>query len=257
MKGQEAQRALLVCWRVIRYQGAYLAVSRGFSFTSGMSRKCPPELKSGVDRVLDVHTPTCDTCILTWGGLMSSVRPDPPSLRATLDAFNALMRAVPWVYHREGSRPEASSKDKTPATQEQRERLCSKQHRAGCSWPLDPFRSSISTARLLPLHPVSKQSPAGLSRLQRGLQHEDEVPCRAAERKRSRARDTHTNVRHFDPQSGRPDVKSRRKPPSFSAMFGAFNALLRTVPRVHHREESRPEASGEEKTPATQGKRKK
>ena len=103
-----------------------------------MSRKCPPELKSGVDRVLDVHTPTCDTCILTWGGLMSSVRPDPPSLRATLDAFNALMRAVPWVYQREGSRPEASSKDRTPATQEQRERLCSKQHRAGCSWPLDP-----------------------------------------------------------------------------------------------------------------------
>ena len=130
---------LLVCWRYIRYQSDLPLTSRGFSLAFGMSRKCPPELKSGVDRVLDVHTPTCDTCILTWGGLMSSVRPDPPSLRATLDAFNALMRAVPWVYHREGSRPEASSKDRTPATQEQRERLCSKQHRAGYSWPLDPL----------------------------------------------------------------------------------------------------------------------
>ena len=129
--------------------------------------------------------------------------------------------------------------------------------RARCaSWPFTQ-KDDQPGARLLPLYPVSKRSPAGLSQLQRDLQHEDKVPCRAAERKRSRARDTHTNARHFDPQSGRPDVKSRRKPPSFSAMFGAFNALLRTVPRVHHREESRPEASGEEKTPATQGKRKK
>ena len=132
---------------------------------------------------------------------------------------------------------------------------CSVQHGDHPSCALEPLRSSISPARLLPLYPVSERYLAGLSRLQRGLQHEDEVPCRAAERKRSRARDTHTNVRHFDPQSGRPDVKSRRKPPSFSAMFGAFNALLRTVPRVHHREESRPEASSEEQTPATQGQR--
>ena len=176
---------------------------------------------------------------------------------AMFGAFNALLRAVPWVHHRKESRPEASGEEQTPATQGQREMSCSVQRGDHHSCALEPRRSSISPARLLPLYPVSERSLAGLSRLQRGLQHEDEVLCRAAERKRSRARDTHTNVRHFDPQSGRPDVKSRRKPPSFSAMFGAFNALLRTVPRVHHREESRPEASGEEKTPATQGKRKK
>ena len=167
------------------------------------------------------------------------------------------MRAVPRVCHREKSRPEASSEEQTPATQGQREMSCTLQHGVDRSRSLDPVRSSISPARLLPLYPVSERSPAGLSRLQRGLQHEDEVPCRAAERKRSRARDTHTNVRHLDPHLGRSDVKSRRKPPSFSAMFGAFNALLRTVHWVHHREENRPEASGEEKTPATQGKRKK
>ena len=136
-----------------------------------------------------------------------------PSLRAMLDALNALMHAVARVYHREGSRPEASSEDKTPATQGQHEMSCSVQHGDHPSCALEQLRSSISPARLLPLYPVSERSPAGLSRLQRGLQHEDEVPCRAAERKRSRARDTHTNARHLDPHLGRPDVECQARPP--------------------------------------------
>ena len=44
-------------------------------------------------------------------------RPDPPSLRAMLDAFNALLCAVPRVYHREESRSKASGEEETPAMQ--------------------------------------------------------------------------------------------------------------------------------------------
>ena len=123
---------------------------------------------------------------------------------------------------------------------------------AGCLFDTE---GTVTAARLLPLHSISERSPAGLSRLQRRLRHEDEVPSRAAERKRSRSRFLYTNARHLDPHLGRSDVKSRRKPSSFSAMFGAFNALLRAVPGVHHREESKHEASSEDKTPATQGQR--
>ena len=65
---------------------------------------------------------------------------------------------------------------------------CSVQHGAHPSCALEPLGSSISPARLLPLHSVSERSPAGLSRLQRCLRHEDKVPSRAAERKRSRSR---------------------------------------------------------------------
>ena len=87
--------AVLVCCRVIRYQSDLPLVSCGFSVASIMSRKRPPELESGIDRVLDNPTPTRDTFILLLGRLDVKSRPDPPSLRATLDAFNALMHAVP------------------------------------------------------------------------------------------------------------------------------------------------------------------
>ena len=68
----EARSALLVCCRFIRYQSDLPLVSRGFSVTSSMRTKCPAELQSGSGRVLEIHTPTCDTLTLTWGGLMSS-----------------------------------------------------------------------------------------------------------------------------------------------------------------------------------------
>ena len=161
-----------------------------------------------------------------------------PSMSAMLEVSSSLMRTVLRVHHREESMHEASSEGEKPDTQEERERSCSMQHGAG--WLSVCQTGTVTAARLLPLHSVSERSPAGLSRLQRRLRHEDEVPSRAAERKRSRSRFLYTNARHFDPQSGRPDVKSRRKPPSFSAMFGAFNALLRAVHWVHHREESMP-----------------
>ena len=159
-------------------------------------------------------------------------------MSAMLEVSSSLMRTVLRVHHRDESRHEASSEGEKPDTREERERSCSMQHGAG--WLSVCQTGTVTAARLLPLHSVSERSPAGLSRLQRRLWHEDEVPSRAAERKRSRSRFLYTNARHFDPQSGRPDVKSRRKPPSFSAMFGAFNALLRAVPWVHHREESMP-----------------
>ena len=165
------------------------------------------------------------------------------------------MRAVPRVHHREGSRPEANSEDKTPATQGQRVGSCSLQHGDDLSCVWEPLRGTISPDRLFPLHSVSKQSPAGLSRLQRRLRHEDEVPSRAGKRNRSPSRYRHTNARHLDPHLRRPDVRSGRIPPPLSAMFDAPNALMHTAPRVHHREDSRPEASSKEETPDTQGER--
>ena len=40
-------------------------MSRGFSVASDMRRECFPDVTTGIDRVLDTHTPTRDTCILT------------------------------------------------------------------------------------------------------------------------------------------------------------------------------------------------
>ena len=136
------------------------------------------------------------------GRLDVEPRPDSPSLRATIDAPNALMRAVPRVCHREKSRSEASSEEQTPATQGQREMSCTLQHGVDRSRSLDPVRSSINPARLSALYSVSERSPAGLSRLQHGLHHEKEVPSGGGERKRSRSRVPFTNVQRFDPQSG-------------------------------------------------------
>ena len=39
--------------------------------TSTMRRKRPSELESGIDRVLDTHTPTRETFILTLGWLVA------------------------------------------------------------------------------------------------------------------------------------------------------------------------------------------
>ena len=63
---------LLVCWRYIRYQSDLPLTSRGFSLAFGMGRKCPPELKSGIDRVLDKQTSTRDSSSHTWGAWMSN-----------------------------------------------------------------------------------------------------------------------------------------------------------------------------------------
>ena len=63
---------LLVCWRYIRYQSDLPLVSRGFSMGYTMRKKCPPEVESGSGRVLEIHTPTCDTLTLSQGGRMSS-----------------------------------------------------------------------------------------------------------------------------------------------------------------------------------------
>ena len=98
-----------------------------------------------------------------------------------LDAFNALLCAVPRVYHREESRHEASSKEGTPATQGQREMSGSLQHGADPSCSLDPLISLMSPARLLARRPVSERPSAGVSRLQRGLCHEEEVPSVSAQ----------------------------------------------------------------------------
>ena len=86
----EARSALLVCCRFIRYQSNLPLVSRGFSLAFGMSRKCPPELKSGIDRVLDKQTSTRDSSSHTWGAWMSnegqaphpSERPSTPPTRS-------------------------------------------------------------------------------------------------------------------------------------------------------------------------------
>jgi len=50
-----------------------------------MRRKRPSELESGIDRVLDTHTPTRETFILTWGGRTSSQgqTPHPSKLCST------------------------------------------------------------------------------------------------------------------------------------------------------------------------------
>ena len=50
-----------------------------------MRRKRPSELESGIDRVLDTHTPTRETFILTWGGRTSSQgqTPHPSELCST------------------------------------------------------------------------------------------------------------------------------------------------------------------------------
>ena len=135
---------LLVCYRFIRYQSDLPLTSRGFSVASGMSRKCPPELQSEIDRVLDKQTSTRDSSSHTWGAWMSS---EGQALRATIDAPNALIRAVPRVCHREESRPEASSKEGTPATQGRRIMSGSLQHGADPSCSLDPLRSLMSPAR--------------------------------------------------------------------------------------------------------------
>ena len=230
---------LLVCCRFIRYQSDLPLVSRGFSAASGMRTKCPPELQSGSGRVLDFYTPTRDTLTLSQGGRMSS---QGGSLHHSQQCSAPSTRSCALYI---GSITVRRACLKLVAKTRRQLRKGSTKCRVVCSMEitphvLEPLRSSISPARLLPLHSVSKRPSAGLSRLQRRLRHEDEVPSRAAERKRSRSRFLYTNARHFDPQSGRPDVKSRRKPPSFSAMFGAFNALLRAVHWVHHREESMP-----------------
>jgi len=62
----EARSALLVYCRFIRYQSNLPLVSRGFSAAPGMRTKSLPEVVIGIDRVLDVYTPTRDTLILTW-----------------------------------------------------------------------------------------------------------------------------------------------------------------------------------------------
>ena len=75
----EARSALLVCCRFIRYQSNLLLVSRGSSLAFGMSRECPPELVSGIDRVLHNNTPTRDTFILTQAaGCQAKARPHIP-----------------------------------------------------------------------------------------------------------------------------------------------------------------------------------
>ena len=56
---------MLVCCRFIRYQTNLSLVSRGSSFASGMSRKYPPNLVNGIDRVLDVYKPTYEALILS------------------------------------------------------------------------------------------------------------------------------------------------------------------------------------------------
>ena len=50
-----------------------------------MRKKRPSELESGIDRVLDTHTPTRETFILTWGGRTSSQgqTPHPSELCST------------------------------------------------------------------------------------------------------------------------------------------------------------------------------
>ena len=50
-----------------------------------MRKKRPSELESGIDRVLDTHTPTRETFILTWGGRASSQgqTPHPSELCST------------------------------------------------------------------------------------------------------------------------------------------------------------------------------
>ena len=63
---------VLVCCRFIRYQSDISLVSRGFSVASSMRTKCSAELQSGSGRVLEIHTPTCDTLTLSQGGRMSS-----------------------------------------------------------------------------------------------------------------------------------------------------------------------------------------
>ena len=133
--------------------------------------------------------------------------------------------------------------------------MCSLQHGAGRSCPFNPPKGTVTAACLLALYSVSKRSSAGLSRLQRHLRYEDEVPPRAGKRKRSPSRQTQTSARHFHPHVGRPDAKPRSDTPSLRATLDAPNALMRAVPRVCHREESRPEASSKEGTPATQGQR--
>ena len=173
---------LLVCCRFIRYQSDLPLTSRGFSVASGMSRKCPPELQSEIDRVLDKQTSTRDSSSHTWGAWMSS---EGQALRATIDAPNALIRAVPRVCHREESRPEASSKEGTPATQGRRIMSGSLQHGADPSCSLDPLISLMCPACLLARRPVSERPSAGVSRLQRGLCHKEEVPSVARKPKRS------------------------------------------------------------------------
>ena len=81
---------LPVCRRSIWYQSDLPLTSRGFSVASGMSRKCPPELVSGTDRVLDKQTSTRDSSSHTWGAWMSnegqaphpSERPSTPPTRS-------------------------------------------------------------------------------------------------------------------------------------------------------------------------------
>ena len=90
----EARSALLVCCRFIRYQSNLLLVSRGFSVISGMSRKCPLEMMTGIDRILDVYTPTRDILILTWVRLNVKSRRKPPSLSNVRRLQRALARCT-------------------------------------------------------------------------------------------------------------------------------------------------------------------
>ena len=93
---------LLVCWRYIRYQSDLPLTSRGFSLAFGMSRKCPPELKSGIDRVLDKQTSTRDSSSHTWGAWMSnegqaphpSERPSTPRILGDFYTFIYSSRLV-------------------------------------------------------------------------------------------------------------------------------------------------------------------
>ena len=166
-----------------------------------MRTKCPPELQSGSGRVLDFYTPTRDTLTLSQGGRMSSQggslhhsqQCSAPSTRscALYLGFITVRRACL----------------KLVAKTRRQLRKGSTKCRVVCSMEitphvLEPLRSSISPARLLPLHSVSKRPSAGASRLQRSLQRVDKVPSRLGERKRSSSRYTHTNMPEAEPRSG-------------------------------------------------------
>ena len=194
---------LLVCCRFIRYQSDLPLVSRGFSAASGMRTKCPPELQSGSRRVLEIHTPTRDTLTLTWGGLMSS---QGGSLHHSQQCSAPSTRSCALYL---GSITVRRAYLKLVAKTRRQLRKGSTKCRVVCSMEitphvLEPLRSSISPARLLPLHSVSKRPSAGLSRLQRRLQRVDKVPSRLGERKRSSSRYTHTNMPEgqAEPRSG-------------------------------------------------------
>ena len=65
----ETDSPLLVCSRFIRYQSGLPLVPRGCSAGFSVWTKCPPDWASGSDRLLDIHTPTCQKLSLARGRL--------------------------------------------------------------------------------------------------------------------------------------------------------------------------------------------